>query len=57
MRDTWRRDDGPFLGSAEADETYMGAKRKTLTGRSTTGKPVVVGVKDGRTNKVSAARS
>ena len=54
---------GPFLGPVEADESYFGgkranmskAKRKTLTGRGAVGKSIVVGVKDRRTNQVSAA--
>ena len=51
-----------FSGPAEADETYIGgkrknmskAKRKELTGRGAVGKAAVVGVKDRGTNKVAA---
>ena len=53
-----------FVGPAEADETYVGgkrknmpnAKRKELTGRGTVGKAAVAGVKDRETNRVAARR-
>ena len=53
----------PFPGPVEADETYIGgkrkknmpkAKRKTLTGRGAVGKVAVAGVKDRATNRVVA---
>ena len=51
------------IGPVEADESYFGgkrasrskAKRKELTGRGTSGKTVVVGVRDRATGRVSAA--
>ena len=51
-----------FSGPVEADETYMGGKRKNmpkakreeLTGRGTAGKTAVAGVKDRATGAVSA---
>ena len=53
-----------FSGPVEADETYIGGKRKNMslskrrelkdTGRGTVGKAAVVGVKDRDTNKVRA---
>ena len=53
-----------FHGPAEADETYVGgkrknmprAKRKQMTGRGTVGKTAVAGVKDRATNRVAARR-
>ena len=53
-----------FHGPAEADETYIGgkrknmpnAKRKTLEGRGTVGKAAIAGVKDRETNRVAARR-
>ena len=52
----------PFDGPIEADETYVGGKRKNMShekrkqlrGRGTVGKVAVAGVKDRRTEKVSA---
>lgn len=52
-----------FVGPVEADETYMGGKRRNmpkskrdkLTGRGAVGKTAVVGVKDRETNEVRAA--
>ena len=63
LRETWKKNELPFLGSVEADETTMGGsrknmphrKRKKLKGRGTVGKTIVAGVKDRATNKVSAA--
>ena len=62
-RDAWG-DSGsaPFSGPVEADETYIGgkrknmpkSKRKALSGRGAVGKEAVVGVKDRATNRVSA---
>ena len=51
-----------FRGPVEADETYIGGKRKNmpkskraaLTGRGAVGKAIVVGTKDRETNKVAA---
>ena len=64
IRETWARESGPFSGPVEADETYIGgkrknmpnAKRKTLEGRGTVGKAAVAGVKDRETNRVAARR-
>ena len=55
-------DEPPFQGPVEADETYIGgkrrnmsnAKRKTLTGRGSVGKTAVVGTKDRASNRVAA---
>ena len=52
----------PFSGPVEADETYLGGKRKnmpnrkrkTMTGRGAVGKTAVVGTKDRATNQVTA---
>ena len=52
----------PFLGPVEADETYMGgkrrnmskAKRRTLRGRGAVGKTAVVGIKDRKTKQARA---
>ena len=63
LREAW--DDsglGAFDGPVEADETYMGGKRKNmpkskrkkLTGRGAVGKEAVVGTKDRESNKVAA---
>ena len=62
IRETWRDNSGMFTGPVEADETYIGgkrknmpkAKRKTLSGRGAVGKAAVVGVKDRATNRVVA---
>ncbi len=62
IREAWKRDEGPFLGPAEADETHVGGKLKNMHGdkreaardRYNYGKSIVVGVKDRQTNKVSA---
>ena len=51
-----------FTGPVEADETYIGGKRKNmpkskrakLTGRGAVGKTAVVGIKDRATNRVAA---
>ena len=64
IRETWARESGLFGGPAEADETYIGskrknmpnAKRKTLEGRGTVGKAAVAGVKDRETGRVAARR-
>ena len=62
LREAFGSGRGAFSGPVEADETYMGgrrknmskAKRSTLNGRGTVGKSVVVGVKDRATNEVRA---
>ena len=62
IRDAWK-DHGPqFTGPVEADETYIGgkrknmpkAKRKALTGRGGVGKAVVAGAKDRDSNRIAA---
>ena len=63
IREAWKRDEGPFLGPAEADETHVGGKLKNMHApqreaardRFNYGKSIVAGVKDRKTNKVSAA--
>ena len=63
IRQAWTGPDDRFDGPVEADETYVGGKRKNmpkakrakLTGRGTAGKTAVAGVKDRATNRVSAA--
>ncbi|MCY3702818.1 MAG: IS1595 family transposase [Rhodospirillales bacterium] len=55
-------DEPPFAGPSEADETFVGGKRKNMsnskrkelagTGRGGAGKAAVVGVKDRETNQV-----
>ncbi len=47
-------DESPFQGPVEVDETYIGGKRKELTGRGVVGKTAVIGAKDRATNRVSA---
>ena len=62
LREGFKADGEPFVGPAEADETYIGGKRKNmpkskrakLTGRGAVGKAAVVGVKDRNTNKIVA---
>ena len=66
LRKAFEAETGPFTGPVEADETYIGGKRKNMsnakrkelagTGRGTAGKAAVVGVKDRETGKVSATR-
>ena len=63
LREAWQLIDDPFLGPVDADETYMGgirqnrskSKRRRITGRGTVGETVVVGVKDRKSNRISAA--
>ena len=64
LREAWKETGDPFGGPAEADETYVGgrrknmsrAKRKALRDASPlAGKTIVAGVKDRETNRVSAA--
>ena len=62
IRQTWTDSPGVFEGPVEVDETAIGGKRKnmhakkrkTLTGRGSTGKAIVVGMKDRKTGKVDA---
>lgn len=62
IRDAWTDHGEPFDGPVEADETYMGGKRKNmplakrayLTSRGTDGKTAVAGVKDRATKQVRA---
>ena len=62
LREAFVSGRGAFVGPVEADETYMGgrrknmsrSKRKTLTGRGTVGKTIVAGMKDRATNEVRA---
>ena len=62
LREAWK-DHGPqFTGPVEADETYIGGKRKNmpkskraaLSGRGAVGKAIVVGAKDRETNRITA---
>ena len=64
IREAWEDNGGSlFGGPVEADETYIGgkrrnmsnSKRKELKGRGPVGKAAVVGVKDRETNEVRAA--
>ena len=62
LREAFASGGSMFSGPVEADETYIGgkrknmpkAKRKELTGRGAVGKAAVVGVKDRETNRVAA---
>ena len=61
IRQGWSELIASFFGPVEADETYIGGKegnkhasKKLRAGRGAVGKTAVVGVKDRRTNKVSA---
>ena len=62
LRTAYARDGAAFGGPVEADETYVGgrrknmgkAKRATLNGRGTAGKSVVIGVKNRGTNEARA---
>ena len=62
IREAWSAErDALFSGPVEADETYMGGRRKNmpkskrqgLTGRGAVGKTAVVGAKDRTTKRVS----
>lgn len=64
LREAFETEGGPFAGPVEADETYIGGKRKNMsnakrkalagTGRGAVGKSAVVGAKDRATKKVAA---
>ena len=64
IRESWGDFSGMFDGPIEADETYLGGKRKNMsnakrkalkgTGRGAVCKTAVVGVKDRATNRVAA---
>ena len=63
LREAWDENGtGQFSGPVEADEVYIGGKRKNmpkskrakLTGRGAVGKAAVVGTKDRESNKVAA---
>ncbi len=62
LRKAYEAGHSVFAGPVEADETYIGGKRKNmpkakrakLTGRGSVGKTAVVGTKDRATNRVSA---
>ena len=62
LRCAFEEEQGPFAGPVEADETYIGGKRKNMpmekraamTSRGTDGKAAVAGVKDRATKQVRA---
>lgn len=61
LRKSFEAETGPFSGPVEADETYVGGKRRNMSnakrrelkdaGRGAVGKAAVVGVKDRETNE------
>ena len=69
IRESWKENGrNLFSGSMEADETYIGGKRKNMSnaepkerayagaGRGTFGKAAVVGIKDQASNRVASHR-
>lgn len=62
LRKAFENGEPLFSGPVEADETYIGGKRKNmpkskrveLTGRGAVGKAIVAGTKDRETNKIAA---
>ena len=62
LRKTFENDNPLFTGPVEADEVYIGGKRKNmpkskrarLTGRGAVGKTIVVGTKDRASNRIAA---
>ena len=63
LREAWSGTGGRFIGPVEADETYVGGRRKNKPKRQRptamrtgiVGKAIVAGVRDRATNRVSAA--
>ena len=62
IRESWKGKQMPFSGPVEVDETFIGgkeknkhARKKLNAGRGAVGKTAVIGAKDRKTNRVSAA--